>query len=388
MRIGINASFLRKPGTGIGQVTVHCIQKLAESVENREQSTIILYTEEPINLTLPDNFQVRNFLPFWKRDDLVRKVLWERQVAKEAEKDGCDIFLSLYQSSTVFQNPAIAHTMVVHDLIPELFPKYQGNMRQRYHWQRVRQAIMKAEKIIAVSNSTEHDLVEFGVDPGKIVVAYPDTSPVFRTLPSMEEERNILEKHSLTAGYIYHGGGLEVRKNTEGVLRGYRLLVDKEERGELSFTLPPLVISGKIFSEDNPLATPVERLIKELGLTNRVRLLGFVPEPDLPTLYKNALFFVYPSFYEGFGLPVLEALRMKTPVLTSDVSSLPEVAKDAALYIDPEQSTSIASGMERLIVDASLRQALSEAGVKESERFDWRLFTDRILQVIHTPASK
>lgn len=388
MRIGINASFLRKPGTGIGQVTVHCIQKLAESVEDREQSTIILYTEEPINLTLPDNFQVRSFLPFWKRDDLVRKVLWERQVAKEAEKDGCDVFLSLYQSSTVFQNSAIAHTMVAHDLIPELFPKYQGNMRQRYYWQRVRQAIMKAEKIIAVSHSTEHDLVEFGVDPGKIVVAYPDTSSVFRMLPSMEEEKSILEKHGLTAGYIYHGGGLEVRKNTEGVLRGYRLLVDKEERGELSFTLPPLVISGKIFSEDNPLATPVERLIKELGLTNRVRLLGFVVEPDLPTLYKNALFFVYPSFYEGFGLPVLEALRMKTPVLTSDVSSLPEVAKDAALYIDPEQSASIASGMERLIVDASLRQTLSEAGVKESDRFDWRLFTDRILQAIHTPASK
>lgn len=388
MRIGIDASFLRKPGTGIGQVTVHFIQKLAESAENREQSTIILYTEEPIDLKLPDNVQVRSFLPFWKRDDLVRKVLWERQVAKEAEKDGCDVFLSLYQSSTVFQNPAIAHTMIVHDLIPELFPKYQGNMRQRYHWQRVRQAIMKAENIIAVSESTKHDLVEFGVDPGKIVVAYPDTSPVFRTVPTTEEEKNILEKYGLTAGYIYHGGGLEVRKNTEGVLRGYRLLVDKEEGGELLFTLPPLVISGKIFSEENPLATPVERLIKELGLANRVRLLGFVPEPDLPTLYKNALFFVYPSFYEGFGLPVLEALRMKTPVLTSDVSSLPEVAKDAALYIDPEQSVSIASGMERLIADVSLRQTLSEAGAKESARFGWRVFTDCVLQTLQASSPK
>lgn len=388
MRIGINASFLRKPGTGIGQVTVHFIQKLTESVEIRERSTIILYTEEPIDLKLPDNFQVRSFLPFWKRDDLVRKVLWERQVAQEAEKDGCDIFLSLYQSSTVFHNPAIAHAMVVHDLIPELFPKYQGNMRQRYHWQRVRQAIMKAENIIAVSESTKHDLVEFGLDPGKIVVAYPDTSPVFQTPPSTEEEKNILEKYGLTAGYIYHGGGLEVRKNTEGVLRGYRLLVDKEERGELSFTLPPLVISGKIFSEENPLATPVERLIRELGLANRVRLLGFVPEFDLPILYKNALFFVYPSFYEGFGLPVLEALRMKTPVLTSDTSSMPEVAKDAALYIDPEQNASIASGMERLIVDASLRQTLSEAGAKESAHFDWRVFTDRVLQTLRVISPK
>lgn len=390
MRIGINASFLRKPGTGIGQVTLHFLKELAESHSLLSGSEYILYCEESPNLdfSLPENFTVRSFLPrFWKRDDLVRKVLWERQVAREAEKDGCDAFLSLYQVSTVTPEQ-MHHTMVVHDLIPELFPQYQGNIRQRYHWRVVRKAIMKAEKIITVSQSTEHDLVEFGVDKNNIVVAYPDTSPIFRTLPSQEEEKTTLEKHDLVPGYIYHGGGLEVRKNTEGVLRAYRLLVDKEEGGALSFTLPPLAISGKIFSEDNPLATPVERLIKELRLVDRVHLLGFVPEHDLPTLYKNALFFVYPSFYEGFGLPVLEALRMKTPVLTSDISSLPEIAKDAALYVDPEKIESLASGMERLIVDVSLRQSLSEAGAKDDARFDWRLFTDRVLQTISVSSPK
>lgn len=185
--------------------------------------------------------------------------------------------------------------------------------------------------------------------------------------------------YALVPGYIYHGGGLEIRKNTEGLLRAYKLLAEKEKSGEFRMTLPMLVISGKIFAENNPLATPVKKLLQELGLGDRVKLLDFVPEQDLPALYKNASFFAYPSLYEGFGLPVLEALSMKTPVLTSDNSSLPEVALDGALYIDPQQVDSIASGMERLLSDDMLRKTLSEKAAEATVRFSWRNFTKIVL---------
>jgi glycosyltransferase involved in cell wall biosynthesis len=366
MRIGINASFLRKPGTGIGQVTTYLLEHLSAHAGGSD--TFVVYTEEPTSLSLSQNFEERSFLPFWKRDDLLRKWLWERKLAHEAKKDHCDVLLSTYQSTTVSSLP---HTMIVHDLIPRLFPEYQGNVRQKWYWKQIEKALLQADKIVAVSEATRNDLVEFGVAHEKIVIASPDAAPIFSEPIALEEENRVMAQYNLVPGYIYHGGGLEIRKNTEGVLRAYKMLCEKEERGELQETLPPLVISGKIFSENNPLATPVHTLVRELGLSERVKLLDFVPEYDLPALYKNALFFVYPSKYEGFGLPVLEALAMSTPVLTSDVSSLPEVAGDAALYIDPLSIPSLVSGMERLLKDTQLRMTLSEKAKEVRQRFSW-----------------
>jgi glycosyltransferase involved in cell wall biosynthesis len=379
MRIGIDASFLRKPGTGIGQVTVHFLEALKE-VSSSDPHEFFLYTEEaPKDASkYPDSFHIKSFLPWWKRDDLIRKVLWEKQVTREAKKDGCEIFLSLYQSSAVAPR-GMRHVMVVHDIIPRIFPEYQGNMRQKCHWKLVERGIRRADHVIAVSSSTANDLVEFGIDRDVITIVSPDVAPIFRRDLAPEEENRVMATYALVPGYIYHGGGLEIRKNTAGLLRAYKLLVEKEKSGKLGMTLPMLVISGKIFAESNPLATPVKKLLQELGLGDRVKLLDFVSEQDLPALYKNASFFAYPSFYEGFGLPVLEALSMKTPVLTSDNSSLPEVALDAALYIDPGQVDSIASGMERLLSDDVLRKTLSEKAVEATTRFSWRDFTKTVL---------
>lgn len=387
MRIGINTSFLRKPGTGIGQVSTHFLReivKLQNTNSKYQNAEYVLYCEEnpDLHFSLPSNFTVKSFLSFWKRDDLIRKWLWEKQLAQEAKKDGCDAFLSLYQSSTVFRSQAIRHVMVVHDLIPRLFPKYQGNWRKRWYWKATERGIRRADHILAVSEATKNDLVEFGIGNTIITVTSPDVAPLFRNTLALEEENRVMAKYSLVPGYLYHGGGLEIRKNTGGLLQAYALLVEQEKKGMLGTALPPLVISGKIFSEENPLATPVKRLVQELGLGERVRLLDFVPVEDLPALYKNALFFVYPSFYEGFGLPVLEALSLGTPVLTSDNSSLPEVAGDAALYIDPHMIESIASGIERLLNDAALREKLSLAAKDSAGRFSWEHFTKVTLETL------
>lgn len=384
MRIGINASFLRKPGTGIGQVTVHFLRTLAQQKEQEGVSaegtpiTYCVYTEEPVqDFDLPSSFTARHFLPLWKRDDVLRKWLWERRLSREAQRDGCTHFLSLYQSTTIMPRD-ISHTMVVHDLIPRLFPLYQWNWRKRWYWRAVEHAIARAATLVAVSQSTKNDLVEGGADGAMITVAYPGVSPLFREALAPETENRIMAAYGLVPGYIYHGGGLEVRKNTEKLLRAYAVLQKKVPSESLP-VLPPLVISGTIFAESNPLATPVRSLISELGLGEQVRLLDFVPEADLPALYKNALFFAYPSLYEGFGLPVLEALSMGTPVLLGDHSSLPEVAGDAALYIDPSDQASLVSGLERLLTDASLRQSLSSMARQEADRFTWSAFTQTVL---------
>lgn len=157
MRVGINASFVRKPDTGIGQVTLNFLRKVSES----SHVEFILYLEEdlPNGINVPKHFQTRVMPPFWKRDDLVRKWRWERcLVPKQAKRDGCDVFISLYQSATVMPK-SIRHIMLVHDIIPKLFPQYLNNWRKRYYWKSVEHGIRHADKLYAVSSHTEKDLI-------------------------------------------------------------------------------------------------------------------------------------------------------------------------------------------------------------------------------------
>ncbi|MFZ2187751.1 MAG: glycosyltransferase family 1 protein [Candidatus Moraniibacteriota bacterium] len=388
MKIGINASFLRKPGTGIGQVTYNVLRTLVSPSQGAAIHEFFLYCEEQpkLDFVLPKNFHIRVFLPWWKRDDLIRKMLWEKQVVKEALQDGCAVFLSLYQSSTVMPKN-IRHTMFVHDLVPRLFPQYRSNMRQTIHWKRIEKGIRAADHIIAISNNTQNDLVrELNIAREKILVVYLDANPQFHETVSRERMADVLKKYDLAAGYIYHGGGLEIRKNTETLLRAYAALRAKNQKAgimnQANAAIPPLVISGKIFDETNKLATDVEGLIRELRLQDSVRLLGFVPDADLPALYAGALFFVYPSLYEGFGLPVLEALRMRVPVLSSNSSSLPEVGGTAALYTDPKNVSEMTRQMEHLFSDASLRQTLVSQSSPQATRFSWAQCVQKTLAIL------
>ncbi|MDD2766416.1 MAG: glycosyltransferase family 1 protein [Candidatus Moranbacteria bacterium] len=394
MRIGINTSFLRKPGTGIGQVTTNFLKKLVELTTNNTQLTgceFILYCEESpqLDFVLPENFQIRVFLPFWKRDDLFRRMLWEKQLAREVRRDACDVLLSLSQSATVLScktslplSSPVQHIMIVHDIIPEIFPEYRSNIRQKIYWQQVRRGIRHADHIVAVSQHTKKDLIREYILPEKqISVIYPSVNPRFAQSISLEQKQSTLRKYHLEAGYIYHGGGLEIRKNTESVLRAYAELI-QDNTLTSQMTVPPLVISGKIFDTTNKLATDVRGLIRSLRIEERVILLGFVPDEDLPALYSGALFFVYPSFYEGFGLPVLEAMSLGIPVLTSDTSSLPEVGGTAVLYAHPDDSGNIQQQMKQLLIDENLRQTLSTQSAIQRVQFSWVQFTESVLALL------
>ncbi len=395
MKIGIDVSFLRKPGTGIGQVTESFLRILTQYVLSAgpgkswqflaglHEAEFILYAEEPIERKFPDRFTMRSFLPkWWKRDDVIRKWLWEKQVATEAMNDHCDVFISLSQSATNFHGTGsmeqgakdFFHVMVVHDIIPKLFPEYIRKISQKIHWRAIEQGIRNADHIVAISSSTKHDLMtQLGIAEEKILVAHIGLSPAFESVCTEDRVDSVLEKYHLERGYIYHGGGLEVRKNTEGVLRAYAKLCSE-------YQIPKLVISGKIHTKSNPLATDVEGLIEELGLGERVRLLGFVPDEDLPALYRGAIFFVYPSLYEGFGLPPLEAMSQGTPVIVSNTSSLPEVCGDAAAYVDPNDSDGIEKQMQILLHDAPRQTELGMKGFARVKQFSWEQFMKAVLQ--------
>ncbi|EKE19434.1 MAG: glycosyl transferase group 1, partial [uncultured bacterium] len=397
MKIGINASFLRKQNTGIGQVSANFLKELVEfsstklQIANNKEFEFVLYLEEDTDLGLLGDiafskvkFQKKVFLPkHYKRDDLFRKIWWEKVLLpKKVNQDDCDVLLSLYQCPTSLNKnkKKIKHIMIVHDIIPKLFPTYLNNWRKKAYQRLTEKAISKADKIIAVSHRTEKDLIQhLGIDAGKITVSYIDVDEIYKKDVSEKESARVLKKYKLEKGYIYNGGGLEVRKNSEGVLRAYKILLD-----EYGYTgkIPKLVVSGKMMPELAPLVTDVAQLVEGLDLQKHVVLLDYVPQEDLPALYRNSKFFVYPSLYEGFGLPVLEAMNQAVPTITSKTSSLPEVGVDAVLYCNPHSVDDLAMVMKNMIMNDHLQAALSLKAKERASHFSWDKFIEKILNVV------
>lgn len=382
MLIGINASFARKPHTGIGQVTLNFIKELARQTPAAD---FVLYLEEPWpkEIKLPKNFSTRVFLPAWKRDDLIRKIWWEKFLLPQKVKaDRCAAFLSLYQCPTVISKK-IKHLMVVHDLIPSLFPEYLNNYRKRVYHAHTKKGIRKADRLMAVSHRTEKDLIQhLGIAGEKITVNYIDADEIYKREVSEEKNRQVLKKYHLRPGYIFNAGGLETRKNVESVILAYHHLLERNKKESFLHDFPSLVIAGKLMPQLSPLVTDAEKIIKDLNLTSHVEPLDFVPQEDMPALYNQASVFVYPSKYEGFGLPVLEAMNQGVPVITAKTSSLPEVGGDGALYCNPNDYRDIAMVLKNALLNKNLRETLSRRGRERARYFSWEKFIRKTLNII------
>jgi glycosyltransferase involved in cell wall biosynthesis len=388
MKIGINASFCRKPQTGIGQVTLNFLRKLileeAKRSKRKNKTEIILYLEEdlPMDFCLPENFQKKIFLPFYQRDDLVRKIWWEKYLLpRRVKKDGCNVFFSPYQCSTIFKKRT-RHLMLVHDIIPKLFPRYLDNLRKKYYQKLTERAIAKTDKIITVSKRTEKDLIQqLNIAADRISTNYISVDEIYRKPVSAESSKKVLKKYKLEPGYIFAGGGMELRKNIEGVIRSYGMLLEKNKNLHFLEALPKLVIYGKLLPGLS-LAIDAEKLVKELNLTKQIKFLDSVPQEHLPALFRNATLFLYPSHYEGFGMPVLEALSQGTPVITAKNSSLPEVGLDATLYCHADDPREISLVMKKVLTDKHLRETLSQRGLERAKFFSWDKFVKRFYDVI------
>lgn len=388
MRIGINATFSRKPDSGIGQVTMNFLRRLVEEekrkTKNKNRHEFILYLEQalPAGFDLPDNFRQEVFLPFYRRDDLIRKIWWEKYLLpQKARRDKCDLFFSLYQCPTILSKD-IWHLMLVHDIIPTLFPGYLDNSRKRQYQRLTERGIARADHILAVSRRTEKDLIQYlDIPADRISVSYIASDEIYRRPATRERSRKVLKRYRLNPGYIFAGGGMEIRKNIDGVLRAYQLLKEKHKAGSVLAALPKLVIYGKLLPGLS-LAIDAQKLVRELDLTKDVRFLGAVPQADLPALFANAAVFVYPSHYEGFGLPVLEAMSQGTPVIAGKNSSLPEVGLDSILYCRDDDSEEIARVMGKVLSDQKLRTVLAQRGRERSQAFSWDRFVTKFYNLL------
>jgi glycosyltransferase involved in cell wall biosynthesis len=219
-----------------------------------------------------------------------------------------------------------------------------------------------ARHVLCVSqNVKDLAVAHYGVDPDRLSVVHNGVGAHFRPVPAAEAAP-VLDRLGLTPPYVFCAARFEKRKNLDGTLRAFARY--RRAGGDPALAL---VLAGDMSWEKPQL----EALIAELGLRGAVKLPGYIPNHDLPAVYSQALFFAYPSLWEGFGIPVLEAMACGVPVLSSSTTSIPEVAGEAALLVDPASDEALAAGFAALADDADLRARLAVAGPKRAARFSW-----------------
>jgi len=392
MIIGINASFARKPDSGMGNTTINFLKKLVEIVDSRD--TILLYLEEDLDLgvRLPKNVQKRVIKTFYPRDDLVRKIYWEKFVLpRHAKRDGCEVFFSFYQSPTIFQD--IPHMMMVHDCIPKIFPWYLNNWRKEIYYKQVDKGIEAADSIMTISDHSKIDVARiYKTESPKIITNYEDCDPLYKERIDKKETERILKKFKIESRkFIFYVGGFDMRKNMGGLIEAYGQVWDKYKNKK---DCPDLVLAGKFNRHLVPLVTNIEEKIIEtrcqFGIPpTKFKLLGFVEQKHLPALYKGASVFCYPSLYEGFGLPVLEAFNCKCPVVTSENSSLKEIANNKNAFIfDLEEKLSLGEKIYECLNAKEKKKKRIEQAHKDAKKFSWAKFTRKVLRELKSLETK
>jgi glycosyltransferase involved in cell wall biosynthesis len=276
-----------------------------------------------------------------------------------------------------------ASVITVHDLAFLLSPQLLTTESQAYYGQ-INQAVQSAEQIIAVSHATRDDLVRLlPVNADKITVIHEAAADLFRPATAASLSQHTLTKFQLTQPFALFVGTIEPRKNLQTLLRAFAQIADGrwqmagEKNLQSTIYNLQLVIAGK----RGWLSDDIDALVNELRLNEQVRFLGAVASEDLVGLYQAARVFVLPSLYEGFGIPIVEAMACGTPVIVSNVSSLPEVAGDAGLLFNPHEPRELAAALRRVFEDDALHAELQAKSLRRAQMFSWQRAAEETLQV-------
>ena len=363
MQVAIDICRLTDPWTGIGNYIANLLAGLA-AVDHENQYLLYPYFPECFPRRVKD---MAGFVPpqenfsLWGagRPELLVKLLWFKLKLPQPW------FLAkpAVTHSTNLAGPRLTHgrlVVTVHDLSFRRQPQWHKAANNEFSLRALNNAVANADLLIAPSAFTADELLElYPATRGRVRVVPEAVLPVYRPAGGPGPVQEVLKRHGLDRPYLLFVGTLEPRKNLVRLLAAYERLV---AGGQDNFDL---VLAGGTGWK----AGPIEEALSHSPVRERVRRLGYVPGPDLPALYQGAWAMVYPSLYEGFGLPVLEALACGTPVVTSAAASLPEVGGDAALYLDPEDADHLLDALERITGEPDLREGLAAKALEQAERF-------------------
>jgi len=369
VRIGIDARLAGAPRTGIGSYTANLVAALARV---GGPDSFVLFTDRPL-VPLPGAAFSNEVLP------MPRRLVWTFGSLPRACRRAR---LDLFHGTTNFEIPAFAGcplVATVHDLIPLRFP---AAVSRRFRWLfrgLIGRTIRSARRVITVSEFTRREIVErypFAAD--RIAVVPNGVDPAFRAAGDPQDDRMVRERHGLTGRYLLFVGVFEPRKNVPLLVDAFEIMRHtRPETADLQ-----LALAGGAGWRGEAIAEGV----RSRGLEPAVRLLGYVPDADLPALYRGATLAVIPSQYEGFGLPAIEAMACGAPVLASDAGALPETVGDAGELFAPGDPGLLARRMADLAAAPERLAALREGGFARAAGYTWDRAAARTLDVYREAA--
>lgn len=367
-RIGFDALFLEQPMTGVGQYALNLWRQLRDQQQAVLPQLLAPADAPPMALdeALPGAASTAAPPPRLP-GGRARKMWWEQTGLVLATRRA-DISLVHVPYFSAPLRQAVPHVVTVHDVIPLALPSYGGTIKMRAYLRLVARTVRRVPMILTDSEHARRDITRLlGIPAERIRVTPLAVGEHLRPAETEADRASVAavrEKYGLQRPFVLYVGGLDIRKRLPQLVRGFASALP---------SLPEtydLVIPGRAHSGNPVVYPPLEPLIRELGISDRVRLIGFVSEDDKRDLYRAAAVFAFASEYEGFGLNPLEAMACGTPVICSNRSSLPEVVGDAGLSIDPEPDA-IARAVVHVLTDDALRADLARRGLRRAATFSW-----------------
>jgi glycosyltransferase involved in cell wall biosynthesis len=359
MEIGIITDLVDRKCEGIGKYTYNLIKGL-NTVDKKNQYNLIHYKKNDLDIYKVNNeIYIPRLKPFGES-------VWRCLVLPfKFRNNGSDIIHDPTDGIGALSFKTVSKRIItMHDLIPFFFPEYTSKGSWIAHKILYKKTIDNADMIITDSNSSKMDILNnFKVPEKKIRVIYIAADKKYKVLPKKEIE-HYKKSMGFNFPFILYLGALDPRKNIPNLIKSFYQIKKKGFPHKL-------VIVGGIRFNSGPISKTIHRIIQKLNLNDEIILTGHLPEKDIPKIYNAAELFVFPSFYEGFGLPPLEAMSSGTPVITSNTSSLPEVVGEAGITIDPHNVNELADSIINVITNDSLQQDMIKKGLKKAKSFSW-----------------
>lgn len=359
VRIAVDARVLQEKVSGIKHYAYYLLKDL-KKIDHEDE--FLLYISDVRNLPAQGGNIERR---------LVKARPWFLGLHFQMKRDRVEVFHSFAPTLPFIKNCITVIT--VHDLSFRVCPRWFPTVIYLRLCAFVRLAIMMSDMIIAISENTKRDIIRYyGVAEEKIkVIYYGVEHGIFKPISDNTIMESARQKYGIKGRFMLYVGDINTRKNTFRLLEAFHRFKKQHD------TPHKLVLAGKKFG----VHSDIEGIVSSLSLERDVILLGFIEQHDLPPLYNAADLLIYPSLYEGFGLPPLEAMACGTPVITSNTSSLPEVVGDAGITVDPTDVNSLAEAMFNIISDDGLRLELRRKGVERAKTFGWDRAARETLEV-------
>jgi glycosyltransferase involved in cell wall biosynthesis len=358
--LAINAWFWNRPDTGSGQYT----RRLVEALLARDAAP-------RITLVAPGDWEIEppqgaNVVRVGRPGRGHLSKAWFEQIGfpRVCQRLGADLAHVPYWAAPLRSRTPVVVT--VHDLVPLLLPEYRGGALARLYTGLVAATARGAAAVLTDSGASQRDIIHhLRLDESRVYAVPLAAGPEYHPSPAGLPDTDIARKYDLPPRYVLYLGGYDVRKNVGTLLQAYTYV-----RGGVSDACP-LVLAGRLPERASVRFPDVRAQIERQGLDDVVRLIGEVDEADKPGLYRGAEVFVYPSRYEGFGLPPLEAMSCGTPVVVAESSSLPEVVGGAGFLVAPDDARHMAGAILALLMQDDLAREMSRRGIEQAARFGW-----------------